>query len=502
MVQAEISTRHPLTDEEKQLILQREGQRCFIDGHPIEAEDELEFDHIRPVAARGPTSVENMAPVCRKHNRQKGSMSLTEYRDYLKLGHFFEDGHAKFLDDVIRGVGEKFGAPLQIETVEDGHEVTLYFENNKRRVSLYRCPATGWPYFYELIPIRYLKNDIDLQPRPLRQSSMWGLYRHFLRNTQLAPSICRYDGDCLQLFDGQHKAAAQIWAGRKSVECKVYITPNAKVLKETNLEAHQSYRQMSFYSYELMKKFADICGEDWTEYASLEGRKSEAGFVKFLVDIKTPRMSKPKAKGEVAKSIHWRILNDPSNSLGDYISEKNRARRQPLTYYRIEKTLFRQLLSPIPNNVEFQSPEDMRDIEEQNLVRVMSIIAEEGLTDRWNPVLNDAMHKRTERIFSAGAVRAWTKVLRAVLNAYLRLFLEGPEEVNRVLYRELPEDNFDWIRRFVRQIFSHSVWDAPDTADQDISKSLTKDDDTTAMSLIRERGLTTEWVLQSAGGAL
>src|SRR5215213_6717148 len=107
---------------------------------------------------------------------------------------------------------------------------------------------------------------------------MWDLYRHFQRNTQLAPSICRFDEKgALLLFDGQHKAAAQIWAGREVVECKVYIRPIATILKETNLEAHQSYRQMSFYSYELMKKYADIFGEDWDKYVALQGRKSEAG---------------------------------------------------------------------------------------------------------------------------------------------------------------------------------------------------------------------------------
>jgi hypothetical protein len=80
-------------------------------------------------------------------------------------------------------------------------------------------------------------------------------------------------------------------------------------------------------------------------------------------------------------------------------------------------------------------------------------------------------------------------------------YLKGPEEVHRVLYRELTDEQFAWIRKFVRQIFAHPVWDAPDTSDQDISKSLTKDDDTTAMSLLKERGLVVEWVLQSAGSS-
>jgi len=423
-------------------------------------------------------------------------MSLSEYRDYLKLSAFFDGGTPRYLDDVIAAKGHRLGQPFPYEISASADTVTVYFDGGSKTYSLYRCPVTGWLYFYALIPVQHLENDKDLQPRALRRESMWGLYRHFQRNTQLAPSICRLDyTGALLLFDGQHKAAAQIWSGRKVVECKVYIHPEPKRLKETNLEAHQSYRQMSFYSSELMRKYADICGEDWNEYAMLEGRKSEKGFVEFLTNVK--KKSAAKAKGEVEQAIHWRILNNPLNKLNDFTSDKNRARRQPLTHYRIKKTIFRHLLSPVPSGVEFESAEDLRSTEEQNLVKLMSIVAEEGLIDRWNPEAADAVHQRTERIFSAGAIRAWVRILRDILNAHLQLYLFGPEEAQRVMYRDLTDEQFDWIRKFVRLIFAHTVWDAPDNSNQDISKALTKDDDTTALNLLRDRGLTVEWVLQN-----
>jgi hypothetical protein len=484
------------TDEQKAEILRIHGMRCFIDGHPIELEDDLEFDHVVPIAAGGTSTIDNLAPVCRKHNRQKRTMSLSEYRDYLKLSAFFDDGIPKYLDDVITAKDHKPGKSFQYEINTTTDTVTVYFDGGSKIFSLYRCPVTRWQYFHALIPVQHLKNDKDLQPRALRQASMWGLYRHFQRNTQLAPSICRLDDNgALLLFDGQHKAAAQIWSGRKAIECKVYIQPESKRLKETNLEAHQSYRQMSFYSSELMRKYADICGEDWDEYAVLEGRKSEKGFVEFLINTK--KMSAAKAKGEVEQAIHWRILNDPSNKLNDFTSDKNRARRQPLTHYRIKKTVFRHLLSPIPSSVEFESAEDLRNTEEQNLIKLMSIIAEEGLIGRWNPETADAVHQRTERIFSAGAVRAWVRLLRDIFNAHFQLYLLGPEEAQRVMYRELTDDQFNLISKFIRLMFAHTVWDAPDNSNQDISKALTKDDDTTAFNLLKDRGLTVEWMMQN-----
>jgi len=470
---------------------------CFINGHPIESETDLEFDHIQPVDAGGPTEINNLAPVCRAHNRQKRTMSLSEYRDYLALQSFFDPQKSRYLDDVVSAKGFRAGQRLQYEISDE--TVCLYFETGPQSLSLYRCPTTSWQYFYALIPVQYLKNDKDLQPRALRQQSMWALYRHFARNTQLAPSICRFDdaGDLL-LFDGQHKAAAQVWAGRRAVECKVYVRPAALQLKETNLEAHQTYRQMAFYSYELMKKYADICGENWAEYTALKGTKSEKGFVDFLVGEKG--MTVAKARREVAQAIHWRILRAPGNKLAPYVSETTRTRSAPLTYSRIEKTIFTLLLSPIPSSVEFESDDDLRAVEEANLVELMNVIAEEGLIDQWNPEAGDAAHQKTERIFSAGAVRAWVRIVRDVLNAYLQLYLKGPEEINRVLYRRLTEDDLTWIRKFVRQVFSHPVWQMPDTATQEASKRLTKDDDVTARSLLNEHGLTVEWVLNSASG--
>jgi len=485
------------TSEQKAEVLRIHGMRCFIDGHPIEPESDLEFDHIFPVAEGGATTLDNLAPVCRKHNRQKKTMSLSEYRDFLHLGSFFEDGNPKYLDDVIRAKEHKVGQKFQYEITDNADSITVYFEVGKKTFSLYKCPSTGWKYFYALIPVQYINNDIDLQPRALRQESMWGLYRHFQRNTQLSPSICRCETGVLLLFDGQHKAAAQIWSGRKNIECKVYVNPESKRLKETNLEAHQAHRQMPFYSSELMRKYADICGEDWSEYTALEGRKSEKGFVDFLVSVK--KKNTAKAKSEVLHAIENRILNSTENKLNEFTSEKNRARQQPLTHYRIKKTLFKQLLSPVPSLAEFESESDLRNTEERNLIRLMTLIAKEGLIDRWNPESKDAMHRRTERIFSAGAIRAWVKILKDILYAHLQLYVIGTEEAGKILYREITDEQFEWISKFLRKMYAHSVWDAPETGNQDISRALTKDDDTTAFNLLRDRGLTVDWVLKNSG---
>lgn len=81
--------RRQISEHEKQQVLQRQGLKCFIDGHPVAAAADLEYDHVWPHSEGGPSEIENIAAVCKKHNREKGSLTLGEYRDRLELGPLF-----------------------------------------------------------------------------------------------------------------------------------------------------------------------------------------------------------------------------------------------------------------------------------------------------------------------------------------------------------------------------------------------------------------------------
>lgn len=482
--------RRQISEAEKQNILKRHGRRCFMDGEPIPEAEVIEFHHIKPFSEGGPTTPDNVAPVCRRHHRTIGTMSLQEYRDKIALGGFFE-GQPKYLDDVILHKMGHCGKEFSYEVKDN--TIRFYFGDRPQEYPLQVCPTTGWKYLYATLPALYLRNDKDLQPRALREGSMWNLYRHFQRNTQLAPSVCRLDDNGhLLLFDGQHKAAAQIWAGRASIECKVYLNPDERTLKETNLEAHRKYRQMSFYSHELMKKYADIFGQDWTEYMDVEGKgeKSEQGFFDFLVHAK--KKTRAQATNEVSLAMYNEIVDNPTNKLSAYLTEKHRGRKQPLTFARLKKTFFQHMLLPPPVEDEFESEGDFRRDEKENLIRLMNIATEEGLEERWAPKRADAAHLKAERVFSAGAIRAWVILLKDTINTHLRHYTD--EERQRFFYRSLDDAEFKYFRNFVKKIFEHKIWVDPDLSGE-IAARLAKDDATTARSLFDEKGLTVQWVL-------
>src|SRR2546423_14349810 len=89
-----------ISDAEKQSVLSLQGLRCFIDGHPMDPGD-VEFDHIKAHAEYGVSTTDNVAAVCRRHNRDKRTLSLAEYRDRLLLQKFFEGARKRRLHDPL-----------------------------------------------------------------------------------------------------------------------------------------------------------------------------------------------------------------------------------------------------------------------------------------------------------------------------------------------------------------------------------------------------------------
>jgi 5-methylcytosine-specific restriction endonuclease McrA len=81
-----------LTDEEKAIILQRFGRRCYANGHAIPDDEELQYDHIHAHGLGGDSELNDIAPMCAHHNRQKSQLPLGDFRIKLQLDAFFESG--------------------------------------------------------------------------------------------------------------------------------------------------------------------------------------------------------------------------------------------------------------------------------------------------------------------------------------------------------------------------------------------------------------------------
>jgi len=488
-----------LTEPEKQQVLDQQRRDgvlyCFVEDHPIEDESEVEFYHIRPFSEDGPTEIANVGAVCKDHHRRIRTLSLSEFRDQLAMGRFFDNAEPRRLDDLLghRLSRAGFGHPVTTDYRSDGQVILHFTDPDKppQTCNVFACPATGMKYFYAVLPIEYLANDAELQPRPLEHRRVWELYRHLSSHTQLAPAVCRMIGNRVLLFDGQHKSAAQIWAGRKVLECKVYIDSDIRVLKDTNLVAHDKLRQMAFFTSTLIAKYSDIFKQEWADYVDQPGSKNEEDFVAFLRRRgKTPS----EAKKMLRMAIEQDILEDPDNGIGDFIAERNRTRKNPFSVYILQRTFLRDFIVAPPTNVEFEGPDDFRAEEKRNLVRLLSMIAEKGLIGRWNPDANTAAHQKAERIFGAGPMRAWVPMLRDVVAQVLQLYESSQRKM--VLFRRIEDRQWELISGRLDRLFSHKVWEDPNP---DVAAQLKVNAVEQVRDFLTRQGLTVHWILGGEG---
>ena len=91
------------------------------------------------------------------------------------------------------------------------------------------------------------------------------------------------DGQIL-VFDGQHKMAALLWNGQREFECKVYLSPDLRLLNDTNISAHDKFAQTRFFSSIMVLKLGTEFGTDFESYKNEEDgtSKNEAGFMTYL----------------------------------------------------------------------------------------------------------------------------------------------------------------------------------------------------------------------------
>jgi len=502
-----------VTEAEKAKLISKYRQpdgfvHCFVDNEKIDTEIEIHFDHIEPFVKVEETSLDNIAPVCRNHNLAKKDMTLSEYRDKLQMENFFERfesaGKQAKLNDVLTfKYGNNFGFPIQYDFDSNRMKITVKYFQDKDKVHLPKietyqvcqCQITKMTYFYALVPAKNILNDgkegegLELQPRPLIPDHLWGLYRHLRVNTQLQPSICRVDGNVVLVFDGQHKAAAKIWAGADNIEAKIYIEPDVVWLMRTNLVAHDKLKQLRFYSSILADKMAQLYGVNWQRYVETTDKKSEKGFCTFIKYAEDKPDEKPDK--QIEAFLMTSILSDKENAFSMFMAPENKTGKQyAISWDSMKKYYFRYFLTKPPLLVEIDSKDDYRNQEIRNNVRLLNILSKEILIDKWNPSEGNEAHKKAERIFRPGAIMVWFPMLRDVV--YNKIDLVNPEEAKQIFFRNVPEDKWALIEKFVKRMFNHQLWVEKD-ANIDVVFGNKKLEYT--KQLFAQKGFTTQWIL-------
>ena len=494
--------RRQLNDDEKSLILKTHGRRDFATGLPIPDDDEAQFDHIHAYSEGGDTDLNNIAPMSAETNRAKGTLSLEDYRVKRQLAEFFQQGDRQTLGHLLSYMSEKgsvksFGQV--VEAVESDGMIDLRSASGNAKHRLYTCPATGWRYFYATVPVDLIESDdetdhgIGLQPRYLIEDKVFELYRHFQRHPVLQPSIGRIVNHRIKLFDGQHKIAGLLWAGRRSFEVKVYMDCELRLLNQTNISAHDKFAQTRFYSSIMVMKLGTQFGADFDEYKKDENEavKSEAGFLKWIARRDAGTTKKADRSEQFRSYLYNSVIEHADNETSKWISASNKSTNEkPLTIDMLSKSIFACFMYRQPAEDNMATEAYKRQAEMENVIALMNMLNDLGL-HAWNSAApgSDTTQRKLVRMYRSKSIMSWCEILVDAITATLKL--HDSDEKQRPFYRELTKAQLDDVKRVVERLCGWKFWsDASDEIDRILA-----DNKSAVKQWFREHGLTTGYLM-------
>jgi hypothetical protein len=295
------------------------------------------------------------------------------------------------------------------------------------------------------------------------------------------------------LFDGQHKAAALLWTGRKKFECKIYIEPEIDRLNQANISAHDKFAQTRFFSSIMVLKLGAQFGKDFDEYKNIEQDtiKSEIGFLEYL-GKKDLAITRGEINEKFRSYLYKSILENDENKWKPFVSISNRSsKEQPITLDMLKKSIFSKFLctEPLADNIITDSYK--RDVESANIIKLMNIMFDQSLVS-WNfdASVNDQLQNKLKRIYSSKSIMAWTELLKDAV--CIKLEILDSDEKAKVFYREIIDLEFVKISEILSRLYNWQMWTSPKDSEIDTVISSNKK---TIKEWFRTKGLTVSYLL-------
>jgi hypothetical protein len=244
----------------EQKLLARQTSRCFICDETIDLvlhKGQLDVDHIEPLIEEGLDAENNFALTHASCNRSKGAANLEIARRLVEFERLQSQAQesgkrgANLGDVLARHRGAKALLRLRYDAGHVEYVVPESGDNAIRKVPIYHDKQSGMNSFFAALPLEYLHHDDRINPRSIG-ANIRGLIEEFLqKRPQLHVGLAWWAPDedgagAVKVFDGQHKAAAQILLGARELPVRIFLEPNVNVLLQANTNAGGKLRQVAF----------------------------------------------------------------------------------------------------------------------------------------------------------------------------------------------------------------------------------------------------------------
>ena len=474
--------RRVLTQDEKSELLNKHNT-CYICLETLEgySSEEIEFDHIYNYADGYPQDLSNFAPVHaskdpRKLNchKAKGRKTPYEYREELRIKSKLEE---------ISGL--KGLCPSAVQSVYSILKEKKSITINGDTLPLYNQKIGNSDnfYFYHEIDTKFIEDDDKIQLRPLEPKILPMIF-HLKQSVQLLPSLGRLDPDSktIKIFDGQHKAVAQIIGNnRKKIRCIVFINPDVDKMRIVVYLAHSDFLQQRYKKSHIDAKLADIYKQRIEAFRKRVGdpnaRYSE-------IDILTGE-SKANIRKFLLASIISEIQSERS-FIRDYAAQsRTEQKRRPILWQSIERTVIKFCNLGLVD--EFSGSEsNFRSDEIENICFILDQIEEYSIKNKWDPDNPESKsHQLSRTYYYRTAFNNWINTLEEALKFALEQ-MQGAKIYGALCYQKTfsPEIRSRFIT-VIKKLFDHALW-VQETIQNEIAKT---NQDSIVTEIFKREGL-------------
>jgi hypothetical protein len=479
---------HEEREDLKKKLLEAQRGKCFICEASIDPNlQTVQIDHIIPTKVGGKDDSSNFALTHSSCNESKQDANLRIARILSRFSKIrdacLKENRGPNLTDVLnRYGGSKYGIYLELD---ENNGVVKYSlsqtgDNSIYKDRIYTDEVSGFKYFFAELPIEYLFHDDRINPRSIGQNISKLVKEFFLKRPQLHISLGWIDlGDKhetkVKIFDGQHKAAAQVLLGAKRLPVRIFLNPNLDVLLTTNTNAGTSLRQVAF-DKSVQRHLGSALYIDRVErYQRERGLSSDDYNFSERDLVNYYRGEFREMKRYILDSVRDGITHHPENKLKEFIDFGGRGKEKPLSYSTVDKTfysffIYRDVLDT-PINYRLEEGENPREIEKEQILSLMNIIAEELFIGKFDPDIGTyrienkiqkgedipEKHLIVYRMSKEEILYNWLRYIEQIIKNYF--IMQGkPIQESKLFEYRFPEPLWERIRIFTTNLGNLSLW--------------------------------------------
>lgn len=472
--------------------------KCFIceDDIDLQLHDEnLDIDHIEALSQGGRDNEDNFALTHSHCNRSKLAANLRIARllaRFEKLRDKVEQEEQKS-PSLKHILGNNDGSKYNFKVAIDGNVVKYSFphsgDSNIYQSNLLTDYLSGFKSFYAELPLSYVFHDEKINPRGIAQSSLRKLLEEFFRKrpqlhialgrllTKVQPNDIAEDSQLNKvfIFDGQHKAAAQILLGTKKLPVRIFINPDLDILLATNTNAGDQLRQVAFDKSVKRQLGHTLFTDRISRYQRDKNLSEDEESFSEQDLINHFRGESREVKRYILDYVRDGITQDRSNALREFIDFEGKSKTKPISYSTIDKTFYSLFLykQPLATPINYKADvgENLRQLEIQQMVKLMNTISEEIYHDKYKLELGvhrvenklrqgeniPEGHLRAVRMSREEIIYNWLQYVGTVINQF---FANQGKTItsDRFFQEPFPDQLWNNIRHFIRNLASLPVW--------------------------------------------